>query len=341
MDGIIDSYFKISPYGPYTMDEQFVNDVKIWEYRTRKQARNFLRIYLENPVSRHNFVLDLKKILYSGNDGFITLRASEGTTSGLTSLYSGNEVFQDGLTIPITYDELVKLASLDNNGIFSDSILYTLQSPSTPLSFNLFWALEGEEIGNKLINAFNKLKDMFKDTNLGEFKDREFDIRFYNDGGNGIGKRLITRFADFGITKSTNILFYPNDPTQLNNAIASMLVYLLILPDSFVDVKLSGGSPQRFMFADLFNLHTPDYVQAHSYSNIQSTIQGTFMWDRNTGRLTRDNYNTYMNEFSRIFDHVAQHYFLGFDSLGDILETIEGLFRNKIDASIQLKDFRG
>ncbi|KKM75984.1 hypothetical protein LCGC14_1384700, partial [marine sediment metagenome] len=334
VDDIVDVVF--SAYGPYTMYDQFLEDPNIWAYRTRKQAKDWLRVYLEDPPdSQEAPIAILKRILQNGNDGVISLQASGGGF-GYNKLYGYNELFQDGLEIPISYDELVEFALYDTSGTFSDSILYVLQSPTFGISdnsfgsldFRQFWAMEGEDIGNKLITAFNILKDMFKQENLGNLHDKEFKIRFIREGGGGVNSKPY----------STDFLFHPNNPTQLHNAIANMLTYLLIYPDSFVDVKI-GITSQHFIFADLFSLHTIEYVKATTYTS--TNVGGILMWDQVIEGLTRDKYDTYMSEFAGIFDHTDQHHFLAFDSsFGDTLRILENLFKTKIDRGIQLRDPR-
>lgn len=335
VDDIVDVVF--SAYGPYTMYDQFLEDPNIWAYRTRKQAKNWLRVYLEDPPdSQESPIAILKRILQNGNDGVISLQASGGG-SGYNKLYGYNELFQDGLEIPISYDELVEFASYDKSDTFSDSILYVLQSPFFGISdnsfgfldFRQFWAMEGEDIGNKLTTAFNILEDMFNVFNLGDLYDKEFKVRFIRDGGGGVSSN--PRYTDF--------LFHPNNPTQLHNAIANTLTYLLLYPDSFVDIKM--GKMWHFIFADLFSLHTIEYVKATTYTSTK--VSGILMWDRNmlgTG-LNREKYNTYMHEFTGIFDHIDQHHFSTFgSSYGDMLDIFEDFFRENFDLMIRLDNFR-
>ena len=351
IDDIINIIF--GTYGPYTLYNQFSEDTDIWESRTRKQAKNFFKIFLEKPTRDINFLGDLKKILLTRKDGFINLKASAAGGIGASRLYGGNELFQEGLKIHITFNELKKLAYVGKSGSFSDSILYVLQSATTHsdlsgltpthLNFRQFWELRGEDIGNKLIDAFTVLKSMFNRENLGAFYEKRLTVKFTNDGGGGITTEPISkRWKTFGFTKyATNIPFYANDLTSLHSAIASMLVYLLVSPDSFVDIKArtlsSFGPDVHIIFADLFNLFNPDYVQT---TTLTSTIGGIFLWDQNTGGATRGNYNSYMSGFADIFDHSDQRHFLAFDTFDDILRILGDFFRNKIDRFIQIQDLR-
>jgi len=334
VDGIIDAFF--SSYGGYTMYEQFLENPNYWAYRTRKQAKSYLRIFLESASSTTDFIKDLRRILQTGMDGFINLKSSITGGSGLTKNYGGNPLFDNGLEIPIKYTELLDFLSIDD---VSDEALFVLQSKDSYLDFGYFWAISGEKTGDKLIAAYTKYKNMFTQANLGQWYNKRYRINFYSDKGGGIPTRLISnRFSSYGIRTST-IEFNPRDPDQLHNAIASMVTYMYLLPDAFIDVKIAARSAQHFLFADLFSLHTLEYVHTTTYTS--NIIGGTFMWDRNEGSLTRDNYNNYMNEINGIFDHTDQHHFLAFDSsFDDILNTLTQFFRNKVDGNIQIQDFR-
>ncbi len=179
------------------------------------------------------------------------------------------------------------------------------------------------------VQAFNKLKDMFKPSILGKWKDKEFAVKFYKDGGGGIA--MAPQFPEFR--------FYPNNPTQLHNAIANILTYIFLHPDSLAVVKLAGTSPQYFMFVDLFGIHDIEYAKTHSYASSTNVIKGTFMWDRNEGSLNMNKFFQFVDAFSKYFDHTHQHHFLMFDNPYEgTVAILQTLFNNRIDNRIRIMD---
>ncbi|KKK76530.1 hypothetical protein LCGC14_2862710, partial [marine sediment metagenome] len=110
--------------------------------------------------------------------------------------------------------------------------------------------------------------------------------------------------------------------------------YALTIPDAFIDIKIAR-SPLHFLYADLFTIHMPEYVN----------IEGTFMWNGARGRtgMTIDKYEDIANNFNsqNIFDDDDKHHFLGFDSsFDDILATFTSLFSLKTGQNIDITDLR-
>ncbi len=173
---------------------------------------------------------------------------------------------------------------------------------------------------------------MFSKDNLGKFHTRTFRIDFIQDSGAGVvsTNTIAQRYPE---VKESHILFTPSDPTQLKNAIASLIAYKYLLPDTFINVKISK-SKLVFLYADLFKIHMPEYVN----------LGGTFMWDgrNDLGRagLTRAKYEAYANDINnKIFDHKDTHHFLGFDtSFQDILATFNRLFTRIEGTEIKIDD---
>ncbi len=113
-----------------------------------------------------------------------------------------------------------------------------------------------------------------------------------------------------------------------------MLAYTLAIPDAFIDIKIAR-SKLHFLYADLFTIHTPEYVN----------IEGTFMWNRARGRtgMTVDKYQDFANNFNNqdIFGDDDKHHFLGFDSSFDeILNTLNRFFSLKMGQTIDIEDLR-
>ncbi|KKN22324.1 hypothetical protein LCGC14_0916250, partial [marine sediment metagenome] len=297
-------------------------------YQTRKQVRSYIRIFTTQVVSGklfHNLPQALGNIFRTGTDSFIELQSSFGGSS-LGTTYSQNPIFNRGLKIPISYNELVDFLGDNSNAAF------VVQTGYSNLDFNTYWKINEEEIGNKLTASYNYYMSLFTKENLGTFYDRDFRINFIIDGGAGVVSSN-TISDRFNLIEKYSIDFKPSDPIQLQDAIASMLTYTLGLPDAFIDIKIAR-SPLHFLYADLFTIHMPEYVK----------IEGTFMWNAARGRkqMTRDKYNAIANDFNGQeikFKLGDKHNFLGFDSpFSDVLNTLQRFFSLKTGQDIVIAD---
>lgn len=130
--------------------------------------------------------------------------------------------------------------------------------------------------------------------------------------------------------------FHPSNPTELRNAIATMVFYSYFLPDAFFNIKCGNNN---FLFADAFSLRTPEYV---SDTNYAVQIGGEFIWDSNQGELTRESYNTHISNFNGFNHQDIRYFFQGRDfenSFKELFRLFTELFRNKVDKNIDLKNF--
>lgn len=347
VEKIVDLFFL--HYLGYTQFDQFLENPEIWKSRTLKQAKNFLRAYIDRPSHTYDFIGTLREILRTGNDGYITLQAPEG------NIYGGNALLEQGLQIAISYDELVRFLSFDNLADLSTETLFTLlfhhakygsdtgyMSPmGYSLDINQFWGMNKEKISVKSVKAYNTIINTFSEENLGnELYEKEFTIKLLVDRGAGINRKrsIATRFGKFGLSRF-EIFFKPSNPESLQNAIASMITYLYAFPDTFAVVKQGY---KNFLFADIYNTHTPEYVSESDYSD---TVGGTFMWsgDGSTNGLTRENYDILAAEYSGVFNDRDVRYLLGFnneDIVGQILRIFETMFREQVDENIDIIDLR-
>ncbi|KKN17152.1 hypothetical protein LCGC14_0968750 [marine sediment metagenome] len=254
-------------------------------YRTKKQARNFIRVFLEDRKAYHDkdFFGQLRKIFQTGADGYITLQVAEDNRVGFSALYAGNPLFTDGIKIPITFDEIIDLIDSDNINDFSNDLLFILQTEYSNQDFKTYWSLNEERIGNKLIAAYTKFTGMFTEelmnsqTNAGgQYFDRTFRINFYKDTGRGPKQEGID--ARFGELESSFTTFTPSDPQSVRNAFSTMLTYLISVPDILIDIKLDGNSKLHFVYADLFSILSPEYIQEHTYpilTVLMAILRGT------------------------------------------------------------------
>lgn len=134
--------------------------------------------------------------------------------------------------------------------------------------------------------------------------------------------------------------FMPNNPRSLRNAIASMITYLYAFPDTFAVIKQGY---KNFLFADIYNIHTVEYVSESDYS---PTLGGAFMWSENgdNNGLTEENYDNLITEYSNNFNDRDIRYLLGFDN-GDIVSLIlsnfQTIFNEHVDGNIDITDLRG
>jgi hypothetical protein len=346
VEDILDTIFLPLPYAGYTRFDQFLEDPEVWKSRTLVKAQNFLRSFIDHPTEARDFIGTLREILRTGNDGYITLQAPASGGGGLQT--HGNALLDQGLRIPISYDELVEFLSFDNLEDLSIDALFTLlftyRTKGFSLDFNQFWGINKEEIRDKAEKSFNTIIGAFTKENLGEYYyEKEFTIKFYIDGGAGIQDYyyISNAFKKFGISEY-RIKFTPSDLKSLKNAIASMITYLYAFPNTFAAIKQGSRQGRNFLFADIFNIRTPEYVSESDYS---ATISGDFMWseDGSVNGLTRENYDNLIAAYSDNFNDRDIRYLLGFDNediVGRILSKFQTIFREQIDNSILITDLR-
>ncbi|TKJ20463.1 MAG: hypothetical protein CEE43_12355 [Promethearchaeota archaeon Loki_b32] len=330
--------------GAFTKYIQNPDNPDNWKYRTLKQGRSYIRMSIDNPISENNIVDDLRKILMSGRNGYISLNPPE---SGTTTAVSSNTLLQHML-VPISYNELVKYLSYDNLGTSANDVIYTLfmtfdtNSHTMPSGYNVnpkvFWqSREGDAIIEHAVDVYNEIISMFSEEVLGSsYYERQFSIKLYSDKGRGIYMDSISdRLKSYGMTDST-IDFHPNDQTELRNAIASMVFYLYFLPDAFAVIKVHNNN---FLFADAFSLKTPEYVSDTDYS---VPIGGEFIWDSNLGDLTRENYNAHINNFNGFSHQDIRSFFQRRDLESNfevLLDLFNKLFRTEINRGINIMNF--
>ena len=266
--------------------------------------------------------------------------------------YQHNPLLREGIKIPISHDELVKFLSFDNLKDLSIEALFTLHfrhSDVTPgqqmspagfsLNINNWLEMSRDEINIKTIKAYDTIINTFSLENLGDHLfNKPFTIEFLLDRGKGIDFNFIEQYSHLGISEN-KITFIPNHPYGLKNAISSLITYLYFFPDTFYVIK-QGGS--NFMFGDIFNIHSPEYVADSGYSDI---IEGAFMWsgDGSTNGLNRENYNNLITAFSGNYNDRDVHYLLGFDNadiVGLLLSSFQTMFREQVDAHIFIRDLR-
>jgi len=162
-------------------------------------------------------------------------------------------------------------------------------------------------------------------------------VKFFIDSGAGINPNsyIYNKYSTFGISKHA-ITFTPSDSVSLKNAIASMITYLYAFPNTFAVIK--QGTIKNFLFADIHNIYTPEYVSESDHS---STIGGSFMWSGEV--LTREEYDNYIADYSGNFNDRDIRYLLGFDNedmVGLLLNKFQTMFREQIDNNIHITDLR-
>jgi len=358
VEDMVNIIFLPLPGAGYTQFDQFLENPEIWKSRTLKQAKNFLRAYIDRPSETYDFIGTLREILRTGNDGYITLKAPGTGGRGFARAYDGNALLEQGLRIPISHDELVKFLSFDNLGDLSIEAIFTLffhftttrlirQNKMSPKGYSLdanqWWAMNREEISVKAVRAYNTIINTFTQQNLGtELYNKEFELKLFVDRGAGInpGSTITDRFSRYGITKF-KFSFTPNDPESLKNAVASTITYLYSFPDTFVVIK-TKGLQENFLFADIYNIHTFEYVSESSYS---CQIGGAFMWsgDGSVNGLTRENYDNLIAAYSDNFNDRDIRYLLGFDNediVDLILSKFQTMFNEQVDQHIDIIDLR-
>jgi len=346
-EDLIDIIFKPLKDAKYTQFDQFLGNREVWKSRTLKQAKIYLRKYIDKPATAYDFIGTLRKILRTGKDGYITLIASQVN-------YRGNALFEQGLQIPIAYDDLVKFLSFDNLADLSTDALFTIgfqyrsngENQMSPQGYfqdaNQWWGINKDKISLKTVKAYNALISAFTLERLGkDLFNKEYTLNLVTDKGKGVYQKttIADRYKSYGITDH-RITFNPSDPKSLENAIASMITYLFFFPDTFAVIKLGN---KNFLFADAFNIHTPEYVAASDYT--EGTVKGTFMWsqDESVNGLTRENYNTLIAAYGDNFNDRDVRSLLRFSNeniVSLLLNNFQTIFRERINNKIEIRDLR-
>jgi len=280
------------------------------------------------------------------------LQTSLNNKIGLSAVYAGNPLFNDGIQIPITLDDIINTINPGSSIDFSEGLFYILQSEYSNLDFNTYWSLNEEQLGKKLETIFDEYKKMFSIGTLGpSYYTKTFRLNFFSDRGKGPSQNPITnRYSEL---KTFSLEFKPSDQTELNSAIATMLAYMIALPDTLVDITVAdgfirtGSTTLHFLFADLFSMLTQEYIQTNLYTSTSqiknNLIKGTFLWDgTHHSGMTEAAYETFLGKISGIFSHEDLRHLLGFNTpFDDVLNTLQRFFRLKLrDRNIVITDFR-
>jgi len=353
VESAIETIFLPLPDAGYTQFDQFLENPEFWKSRTLKLAKNFLRAYIDEPSYKYDFIATLREILRTGNDGYINLKVASTGGKGISGTYQSNALLQEGLKIPISNEELVEFLSFDNLKELSIDAFFTLlfhsihgtvsgMSPSGySQDVDQWWSMKKEIVADKAIKAYNTIINSFTKENLGEeLYNKKFTIKLVLDRGGGIAQSsyFLNKFSTFGFV-DYRLSFCPNNPESLKDAIASMITYLYCFPDTFAVIKQGR---LNFLFADIFNIHTPEYVATSIYTN---TLAGTFLWseDGSYNGLTRENYDTLIATYGNNFNDRDVRYLPGFDNediIGLLLNNFQTIFNEQVDEDIGIIDLR-
>jgi len=279
---------------------QFDSDRESWEIRTEKIAQSFVRICVDNPSTLYDFTLQLRNILHSGKDGYITLKVSSkgGKIHGFVrpSAYGGNALLNDGLTIFIPHNEALK---------YIEDIRYTLKFNSRVMEgYRLLFEQFSADVKLKFLDMYNKFYNLFSIGPSDQYK-----IIFATEKGKGIDSR-----ATFPITyknlgfKKDSIIFKRDNAKDFQEAVASMVFYLFSIPNAFIDIK---AGDYNYFYADIFGLYDHEYVRSSDY---KTRIGGEFIWTESSGIYTPEAYEIWKQKFEGIFTPTDIRYFLMFEN---------------------------
>lgn len=312
--------------------EQFASDHESWYIRTVKISQIFARTFIDDPTYNYDFARQLRDIILSGKDGYITLEAHRD--------FAGNELLADGLEIFIPYKEAIR---------YIDDIWFTLnfyadESSSMHPDYQLDIDLVLPALGIKIINLYKNFYDLFSNGPCDKYK-----IIFTTENGKGIGTpnsfSLVYK-KKFGFTRGSITL----DRTKLEDfqqKVASLVFYLVFIPKAFAVITSGIGlqSP-KFVYADALGLYTHEYVQSSDFA--EKNYGGSFVWTETSGLYTPENYKVWIQSFKVIFRPTDLRLFTAFsnkegikiiDYLMKFFNEFLGMYKDM--PGVELDDFKG
>ncbi len=287
---------------------QFVNDPESWYIRTEKLGQSFARVFIDDPTSVFDFTRQLRDIILSGEDGYITLRTSYGGETRFVShqAYAGNELFSEGLEIFIPYEEAIK---------YIDDIWFTLNfyagnDGSMHLNYQLDIDLVSADLKPKFLSLYKSFYDLFSDGPCNKYK-----IIFTTEKGKGIGRynHFHYTYRSLGFKSPSSFILDKTNPKDFQQKVASLVFYLIFIPNSFAVIKtVVGDSSGNFAYADALGLYTHKYVQSSAYKD--RNYGGSFVWTDTSGPYTDENYKIWMQTFRGIFNPTDIRLFIAFSN---------------------------
>ncbi len=309
-----------------------------WKRRTRQQLCSIIDMCIDNPTYEaytsytSDIVREIRLALSQHRNAKIIIKSTGG--SGRISAYASNPLINRGLIIEVPYSDLKKLLDEDVRLALMYSVVKqstgkaTIRGPLTIYDQNnavekMGWYLDidtvfDDRIKNKIIDAYKVLHDFVekaKNKNGGWLRDT-MTIRGYVQNGGGFDKNADIKNVygkSLGFNSHT-FEFNPSHPTEYNNAIASIIFYLLTVRDSYIIID--AGS-LNFLALDILGFYKNNDF---SSSLFQSPLSLNLVWGKPNKQglydhLTPDEYNNFAEKFKGIFTEDDLRLFTAFSNM--------------------------
>ncbi len=288
---------------------------KFWTEITEKLAESFVRTFTEDPTPRFDYVQQLRDIIHSRKDDYITISGVKGGGVRIVNpqLLAENKILgsREGLKLFISYEEAQKIWN-DIWLTLNFKAVAGVSGGMNPKGYNLDITPVLNNLQNKITYIYDRFYNLFSQ---GESK--EYTIFFTTLKGKGLAtsSKFTNTYGEILNIKKNTISFKIDNenPQAFQEAIASMVFYLLFIPNAYVVVKDSyniySNSAKIFFVADIFGLYSYEYIELSTYSQ---PYGGAFTWSQTEGEFTPDNYALWQQNFKGIFNPEDIRMFLRF-----------------------------
>ncbi len=293
----------------------YEDNIESWTERTTKIAQSYSRTFIDDPTGDIDLVRQLRTIIHSGVGDVVYLKGTVGGQTRFVSqqILAGNKILgsEKGLRLYIPYDEAIKYI---NDIWLTLSFKTEREGGMYPGGYRLPFKFAENELRINILDMYKNFYDLFS------YGDSDgYTIFFTTEKGKGVtrGGRFSTTYGKILGFKEDSISFTIDneDPQAFQEAIASMVFYLLFVPNAFVVVKdsplPSSNSANIYFYADALGLYTHEYVQSSDYS---AQYGGDFVWTQTEGEFTPENYIIQQQLFKEIFNPEDLRMFLAFQN---------------------------
>ncbi|KKM24618.1 hypothetical protein LCGC14_1603310 [marine sediment metagenome] len=199
-----------------------------------------------------------------------------------------------------------------------DDIWYTLNFKAiknkisgisiSPQGYHLDIDLVLNDLHLKILDMYKNFYEMFSQgpSNL-------YTIIFRTEKGRGIGRTstFMQSYGDILEFKRSSMTLNRVNKQDFQEKVASLVFYLLFVPNSFALIKIGAGHTY-FAHADALGLYTNEYVLSSNYKG--SNYAGAFLWTDSSGPYTPENYKSWMQTFKGIFNPTDIRLFVAFSN---------------------------
>jgi len=313
-----------------------------WEERTLTHVKQIIRSYCDAPTASNHLIKKLSDIADGKQDEYIIIKAStggqgketiEGPMGWSLQRYQENPLLLRGIKLFIPINKLRE--------IYFD-VRFTLDLTYASRRFSGYrLQVPWSERTKKAERLYNEYYDIFAKNPSGTYS-----IIFTTEMGGGVSRNgaFATKYKTQGFERGA-ITFDNGVNGERQKALASMVFYLLFMPDAFCMVKLGGvKSDKNFLFANALGICTHRYFRTNCYPKTNSYSPGIFLWEDD-----KEAYNELRNRIRGIISDGDLRFFLYFhfrsgadgSILDHYMEEFNSWFKNFKKTNDNLNTFEG